>query len=174
MTWLKTNGKSLFLAAVGFFTVLILIYVYLFVFSKIKFLSKEMGSATKSIIILDEKKKDFELAKSNLEKQNENIAVLESAFLSESVFVDFLNNFEDIAKKAGAKFKAKGASLPDSSGRAQISFEISGSFESIAKFLTLLDTIRYSGIINKFSLFKDSDDSGLLTASADYLLFNFK
>lgn len=170
----KTNIKSLFSAAISFSILILLIYGYFFVYSKIKFLSAEIGSATRSMTMLSEKRKEFELTKSNLEKQSESIKVLESAFFSESGFVDLLNSFENLSKKVGVKFEAKGAKLPEPGGEAEISFEISGNFSSIAKFLALLDNIRYSGVVNKFSLFEEDEKSKTLAAKIDYLLFNYK
>lgn len=172
--WEKTNIKSLFFAAISFLVLILLAYGYFFVYSKIKFLSSEMGSATRSIAVLDEKRKDFELARSNLEKQSGNMEILESAFFSESGFVALLNTFEDVAKTVGVKFEAKGATLPESKGVAEISFEISGNFNPIVKFLILLNNIRYSGLTNKFSLFESNEKSKTLTANMDYLLFNYK
>ena len=170
----KINSKSLFGAIIGFFVLLFFAYSYFFIFSKIKFLSGEIGFAKRSIKLLDEKRKEFEVAKSNLKNQAENLVVLESAFFSESSFVDLLNVFEGVAKRAGVKFKAKGAIFPETGERAQISFELSGNFESIAKFLVLLDNIRYSGLVYKFSLSESGSDSPVLLAIVDYLLFNFK
>ena len=123
--------------------------------------------------MLDEKRKEFEVAKLNLKNQEANLQILESAFFSESSFVDLLDVFEGLAKKAGVKFKAKGANFPETNGHAQISFELSGNFDSIAKFLVLLDNIRFSGLIFKFSLMEGGKSSDLL-ANVDYLLFNFK
>ena len=170
----KINSKSLFTTIIGFFVLLFFVYAYYFIYSKIKILSAEIGSAARSIAVLDEKKKEFELAKSNLESQNKNLAVLESAFFSENDFVDLLDAFESIARKAGTKFEAKGATLPGSGKAAQISFELSGDFNSVAKFLVLLDNIRYVGMVNKFSLIKNDEKSKILSVNIDYLLFNFK
>lgn len=170
----KINIKSLLAAAAGFLILLFFMYAYFFIYSKIKFLSTETGSATRSITVLNEKKKEFEFAKSNLESQDKNLKVLESAFFSEDSFVDLLDTFESVAKKTGVKLEAKGATLPGSGKVAQISFELSGDFNSIAKFLVLLDKIRYTGTINKFSLSNKGESSKTLLANIDYLIFNFK
>lgn len=171
----KTNLQSLFHAFFGLLVFVVFLYSYFFIYSKIKFLSSEIDSAKKSIFILDEKRKEFELAKSNLEKQNENLNILESAFFSESNFVSLLSVFESVAKSAGVSFKASGATLPNSSGKnAQILVELRGDFDSIAKFLTALDNIRYSGLVNKFSIGPESEGSKKLLATVDYWLFNFK
>lgn len=170
----KTNIKSLFSAAISFSIFIFLTYGYFFVYSKIKFLSSETSLAKRSMVMINEKRKEFEFAKSNLDKQNKNVEALESAFFSESGFVDLLNSFENLSKKVGVKFEAKGAKLPELGGEAEISFELSGNFSSIAKFLVLLDNIRYSGAVNKFSLFKNDEESKLLTANIDYLIFSYK
>lgn len=170
----KINIKSLFKAAIGFFVLIFFSYAYFFVYFKVQSLGVDIGSATKSITVINEKRKEFELAKVNLESQSENVAVIESAFFSENDFVNLLNTFESIGKIAGARFEAKGANLSKAGEPAEISFALQGSFNSIARFLTLLDNARYSGIINKFSLFENSKNSKVLTANIDYLIFNYK
>ena len=169
----KINSKSLVGTVIGFFVVLFFAYSYFFVFSKIKFLSGEIGSAKRSINLLNEKRKEFEIAKSNLKNQETNLKILESAFFSESSFVDLLDAFGGLAKKAGVRFKAKGATFPETGEHAQISFELSGNFDSIAKFLILLDNVRFPGLVYKFSLLEGGNSADLL-ANVDYSLFNFK
>lgn len=168
---IKINKKSLFKVFAGFIGVLVCAYSYFFIYSKIKFLSTETGSAVRAISVFDEKGEGFVIAKSNLENQNENVKTLEEAFFSESQFVNLLNVFENIAKKAEVKFKAQQANLPQGGGNATISFTLDGSFNSIGKFMILLDNMRYSSMVNKFSITKGDD---VLTANVDYLIFNYK
>ena len=170
----RIKSKSLVVFFSSFILATLLLYVYFFIYVKIQILSNDTGSALRSIAVLEEKRKEFEVARSNLEKQKENTAVLESAFFSESGFVDLLNLFEEIGRKAGVKLEAKGAKLPESPGTAEVSFEVSGNFASIARFLVLLDNIRYSGLVNKFSLNKNGESGEFLTAKIDYLIFNYK
>lgn len=170
----KINMKSLFKAAIGFFVLIFFSYAYFFVYFKVQSLSADIGSATRSITVIDEKRKEFEIAKVNLENQSENVVVIENAFFSENDFVNLLNTFENIGKIAGVRFEAKGANLSNAGKLAEISFALQGSFNSIARFLTLLDNARYSGLINKFSLFENSENSEILTANIDYLIFNYK
>lgn len=171
---IKTSSRSLFFVVTGFLVFVIFSYLYFFVYSKVKFLSSEINSAKKSIFVLDKKRKEFELGKSNLENQSKNLEVLKTAFFSESDFVSLLNVFENVARNAGVRFKASGATLPNSGKTAQILIELRGDFASIAKFLITLDNIRYSGLVNKFSVIPDEDNSKTLIATIDYLLFNFK
>lgn len=171
---IKISKKSLYMVVTGFFAVVFFIYAYLFVYSKIKFLSTEIGSATRSIRVFNEKRKEFEIAKLNLENHGKNTKILESAFFSESTFVDLLDAFGSVGRKAGVKFEAKSANLPSEGNSAEISFELKGNFNSIAKFLILLDDIRYSGLVNKFSLFRENEESNVLRANIDYFVFNYK
>ena len=171
---IKINTKSLFKAMLGFVALMLVGYAYFFIYSKIKFLSAEIGSAIRAIDILEEKKKEFKLAESNLETHKESIAILESTFFSESNFVDLLNVFDAVAKKAGTGFEAKRANLPDAGGAAEISFTLRGNFGSIAKFLTLLDNTHYSGIVKNLSLFSSEEKKVTLTANIDYLIFNYR
>lgn len=171
----KTNTKSLLKMICGAISFVFLVYSYFFIYSKIRLLSAETSAAKRSIIMLDEKRKEFELAKSNFERQSSNVTTLESVFFSENNFVDLLNTFEKLGRTAGVKFQAKDIKIPESGGgEARISFELLGNFESIAKFLVLLDNGRYSGMVNAFSLFKEDEDPKILTTKIDYLLFNYK
>lgn len=172
MRWI--NRKFLFNSIAAFLGFLIFLYCYFFVYQKIRLLSAEIGNAVKSASALDKKKEGFEAAKKVLENQAANAATLESAFFSESDFVGLLKEFERIGKKGGVIFKAKGARLPDSSPAAELSFEISGSFGSIMKFMIMLDSVRYAGAVKKMSLYPEGEKSKNLTALVDYLIFNYK
>ncbi|MEK7559971.1 MAG: hypothetical protein AAB522_01565 [Patescibacteria group bacterium] len=171
---IKISFESLAKTLIGLGILILLAYTYFFLYFKIQSLSADIGSANRSVAVINKKAKEFEVVKSNLESQNKNIATLESAFFSEDDFVDLLNTFENLGKKVGARFEAKGANLSKSGEPAEISFTLKGGFISITKFLTLLENSRYFGIINKFSLFESGESSKTLVADVEYLIFNYE
>lgn len=160
---------------ISLLALLFITFVYLGFYSKIKFLSEQIGNAERSIAILEEKRHDLDNAILDLEEFKDEITVIENSFLSEENFTVFINILEDFSRKSSAKFVAKEVNFPsDESNPAEFSFSLSGDFKNIFRFLYLLDNSQYSGILRKISLHRDGEESNIFMANIDYLIFNFR
>ena len=171
----KNSKVQIIKISVALLALLILILVYFNFYSRIKFLSGQIGSAERLIVILEEKKLDLDSAAVALLDLKNEMAVIKSAFLSEENFAVFVNTLEDFGRNSGAKFIAKEANFPkNESGSVEFSFSLNGEFKNIFRFLYLLDNSQYSGILRKISLHRDGEGSTSFTANIDYLIFNFR
>ncbi len=160
---------------VAIFVLLVLILTYFSFYSKIKLLSGQIGSAERSIMILEEKRRDLDTAAVVLAGLESEVGAIKSAFLSEENFPVFINTLEDFGRNSGAKFTAKEANFPaNESSQAELSFSLKGQFENIFRFLHLLDNSQYSGVLKKIFIYRDGDDSTGFSAEIDYLIFNFR
>lgn len=149
-----------------------------FLYQKIAEVSAVIAEAETKIALLEKKEREFSTAESGVQDYEKEIELLESAFLNESKFVDFLRLLEDLSKKTGVAFSAKSAKIPAAQGQeAMLSFEILGNFSSVINFMALLDKIPYAGLVESASIAPKAEPgkkaTGMLTAKINYLIFNF-
>lgn len=173
---MNKNRKSQIVKIIAVSAVfMFLIFSYLKFYSAIKFLSSQIGGAERSIKILEEKRLDLDAGQAALKNFPSEKAIVQSAFLTEDNFVDFVNTLEGFGRQSGAKFAAREAKFPsDESSQVQFSFSLKGDFKSVFKFLFLLDNSQYSGILRKISLHSEGDSGRNFSADVDYLIFNFR
>lgn len=149
-----------------------------FLYQKIAEASAVIAEAEAKIELLEQKGREFSAAESGLKDYEEEIALLESAFLNESKFVDLLKLLEGLSKKANVSFSAKSAKIPLKEGEeAVLSFELLGNFSSTANFMALLDKTLYAGLAESVSIAPkvepDKKQTGLLITTINYIIFNF-
>lgn len=164
----KNLSKIILLA-----TIFILGSASLFLYWKIQNESKDLDDQLSQIAVLEKKERDFSGARQSLKDFSGEISDLQKSFLSEKEFVDFIKIIESIAQKTGVKFKAENATLPGSISGAGIAFAIEGDFVSVAKFFVLLDHLRYPGILATAFIAPVTDNSKIIRATANYIIFNF-
>ncbi len=130
-------------------------------------------NAQSSIAVLDKKEQELIDARSSLDDMRGNTASIQGAFVSEDTFVNLLRLLEGIAREANVSFKAQDAQLPAGSNtRPTILMEVQGDYASIIMFVSLLDRLPYSGVVDRFTM-SPMAGSSKLSASLDYTVFNF-
>lgn len=149
-----------------------------FLYQKIVEVSAVIAGAETKIAFLEKKEREFSSAESGIRDYEKEIDFLESAFLNEGKFADFLRLLESLSKKTNVAFSAKSAKIPTAEGQeAALSFELLGNFSSIVNFIALLDKIPYAGFVESVSIAPKAEPgkktSGMLTAKINYLIFNF-
>jgi len=173
---MNTNKKfKIIKITVAASVLLVLVVIYYGLYSRIRLLSAQIGGAERSILVLEEKKRDLDSAATMLENFKNEIVSIENIFLSEENFVSFVNTLEDFGRKSGAKFIAKEANFPsDQSSQTVFSFSLGGGFKNIFQFLFLLDNSQYAGVLRKISLRREGSEAPGFIANIDYLIFNFR
>ncbi len=175
---LLNNKKPFWALAVGFVILALFGILIWLTYGKIQQASAVSAEAEGKIALLEKKEREFSLAESNLKDFGPEINLLDSAFLSEGTFVDFLRLLESLAKKTGVKFSAQNAKLPQSDQEtASLNFEIIGNFRGVTDFFALLDKIPYAGIVDNANISPKAAGqkiTGAITARINYILFNFK
>ena len=167
----------------------IVLAVAWFLYSKIQSVSAVLSEAESKINVLETKGLELSKNISVLEEYGDEIALLESSTLSDSTFVDFVKLLENLAVKSGVKFTAENAKLPASPTKrgepaspneeASISFKIEGTGATIFDFLTLLDQIPFSGIVENLAVSAKTIEpaklkSGQFQTKINYAVFNFE
>lgn len=171
----KNKKNHILKIIVTLFIILLLVFIYLFLYSKIKFLSAQIGDAKSLVLALEEKRHGLDTAKTVVEDFKEEIQIIENAFLSEENFINFVGSLEDFENKSGAEFTAKEANFPaNKSGYVEFSFSLKGGGENIFRFLFLLDNSQYSGTLRKISFRRENEGSKNFIADVHYSIFNFK
>ncbi len=166
----KNLSKIIVLASL---TILVLASAAIFLYLKIQSETGSLDSQLAKIAVLEKRERDFSGARQSLSDFSGEISVLKKSFLSEKEFVDFIKILESTGQKAGVKFKAQSATLSGSPAGAGINFTVDGDFVSVAKFFVLLDNLQYSGILNGVFISPITDNSKMVRATANYIIFNF-
>lgn len=84
--------------------------------------------------------KSLDLLIKNIQEQKK---LLESHFAESSNIVPFLDTIEQLASKVGAKSEVTSVDISKNKPELLVSFRASGSFESVYKFLRLLENSPY-------------------------------
>lgn len=178
---MRSEHKFFYLAAVAFAVLMLLSAVSWLFYSKIKTTSKVISEAETTIMFLENKEKEFSKAAEELKETEEKIKIIESVFLREETFVEFVELLEGLARAAGVRIQVENAALAVSSPEpASISFAVESDFSGIINFLMLLDNIPISGIIDSAEILPqtrqedEKKQSGALRIKARYIIFNFK
>lgn len=175
---LLNNKKPFWALGLGVAVLAVLGVLIWLTYGKIKQASSVSAEAEAKIGLLEKKEREFALAESSFKDFGKEIDLLESSFLSEGTFVDFLRLLENLAREAGVKFSAQSARLPQSEKEiASLNFGVTGSFRGVASFFALLDKIPYAGILENANIFPKEQGqkrTGEITAKINYIIFNFK
>lgn len=178
---MRSKHKTFYLAAVAFAVLVLLSAVIWLFYSKIKTTSKVISEAETTIMFLENKEREFSKAAAELKETEEKIKIIESVFLKEETFVEFVELLEGLARVAGVRIQVENAALAASSPEsASVSFAIESNFSGIINFLTLLDNIPVSGTIDSAEILPqarqedEKKQSGALRMKARYIIFNFK
>ncbi|KKT29534.1 hypothetical protein A3G55_01370 [Candidatus Giovannonibacteria bacterium RIFCSPLOWO2_12_FULL_44_25] len=162
-----SNKKPIFVLSFAVLSLAALGVLIWMLYQKISEVSAVVAEAEAKMAFLEKSEREFSVAESGVKDYEKEINLLESAFLNESKFVDFLKLLEGMSKKSGVGFSAKSAKIPAAKGEeAALSFELSGDFGSVVNFIALLDKIPYSGIA-------ESVNVAPKTTRINYLIFNF-
>lgn len=171
---MNISKRSLFIFLGNILLFLCLSAAGWFLYSKINTESKEISAASAQIALLQEKEREFDESSSNIIKYDAEIKKLKGAFLTESTFVEFLKTMEELAKKAGASFKAVNAVLPTGENdKATLTFELTGDKIQIVRFFILLDRVPYSGVVGNMRWALQGKGSDVARVSANYQIFNY-
>ena len=149
---------------------LILILGCLFLYFEIKLETQNLTETLLQTSILEKKERGFSGARESLKDFSSEILTLHKSFVFENAFADFVTFLENLAHEAGVKFKAESAIIGD---ETSISFSLEGDFVSISRFFALLDHIPYSGILDSVMINSKTENSKILAATANYIIFNF-
>lgn len=177
-----SNKKPILMFGMAILILAALVASAWFLYQKIKEASAVVAEAEGKIALLEKKGREFSLAAAGIRDYEKEIEFLESAFLNESKFVDFLKLLESLSRKANVNFSAQSARVPLSSGQgetqeAALSFELTGSFGAVANFINMLDRAPYAGIIDSLNIVPKVEpgqkNTGMLLAKINYIIFNF-
>lgn len=147
------NKKIIFLILSVLFTVVFCLIFY-FVYNKIL----ENKKSTK--LLYNEWKTEEnrrEIIKSldrTINKIQDKKNKIESHFVSSSDVVPFLDFFEKSALLVNTNTEVSSVSVPNDNSTINVSLNVSGSFESIYKYINLIENAPYELYINSFTLNK--------------------
>ncbi|MBI2023228.1 hypothetical protein HYT01_01535 [Candidatus Giovannonibacteria bacterium] len=169
---MKSEGKKRIAAILGLIAILAgSIFAASYFFRIIKRESSVLAEAKTKISNLEKKDREFADASRAVDENVETIELAKKAFLSDSSFVPFLEELENLAKTAGVSFEAQSADFAAPLDKpAKFNFVLDGRFEDIIKYLMLLDHIPQAGFVTRLSI--SPKDGTRVTVSADYLIFN--
>lgn len=175
MPW--KNKSSFFLISSVIFAGILLSAGW-FLYRKIEIASAVVLQAEQSIASFEKRTREFSNAISDIKNSEKNIAAIKDIYLDEDRFVSFVELLETLASRSGNGFKAESAVLPTVDKEpASILFTIEGGFANIFNFITLLDNIPYTGLIENVSVRPKADGAKgarVLTARINYLIFSFR
>lgn len=139
-----------------------------------RFISR-LGETTRiieeKIYLLERKEQELAEAKKTMEIYAEPIQNIESSFVSQESFVQFLSLLEDFAKSANVKINTQGADISNKGPQsARVIFDIQGEYEAVIRFFSLLDHFPYAGIVENISI--ASSGSSRTHANVTYAIFN--
>jgi len=153
---------------------LVLSGVAIFLYRSIKNESAQIKGAENAIAALDGKERDLANTKTALQELRSEIDGLDHAFLSDERFVGFLKLLESLAGEAHVVFEASRADLPRSAdGNAGLSFGVRGEYASIVRFFSLLDHVKYAGVVDQVLITPESAKGNALIVRGHYAVFNF-
>lgn len=175
---LASNKKIVWILFWGFIIFAIFSVAGWFLYQKIIQTSALIAAAESKITTLEKEEQEFSSASSGLKDLDKEISLIDSAFISEKTFVNFIELAEKMARKAGVEFSADTALLPSTpKEHAVLTFDIKGGFSDTTHFLALLDRIPYSGIVDNMNILKSAslgtNKTPVLTTKIHYVIFNF-
>lgn len=171
----QTSKQIKYLLGLEICAVVAIIVAGNFLYWNIQKQSKDVKDAETAIAVLDQKERDLANARQGLETMRLQMERLDQSFLNNDSFVGFLKLLEETARRSSVTFQAQSASLPrNKSDKADISFTISGEYGAIVNFLSFLDELSYSGIVDSVNIIPSSAKGSALNARVHYVIFNFK
>jgi len=143
-------------------------------YKRIVFTSSTVKEAEGEIAVLERKERDLDNNKKKLEDLGDSLVALEGSFVSKQSFVQFVELIERLAQDAGVVFRAQEAELPASpKEKANLRFEVQGSYAALTKFFILFDAIPYAGLVEELRMTPLGEKTEALRASVTFTIFNF-
>lgn len=154
------NRKIIFLISSLLFTLLFCLVFY-YIYNKI------LDNKNSTQILYGEWKTEEdrrEVIKSldrTINKIQDKKIILESHFVGSSDVVPYLDFFEKSAVLVNAKSEVSSVSVPSDNSTINVSLDIDGSFESIYKYINLIENAPYELHITSFTLNKINNTTGI-------------
>lgn len=134
-------------------------YVFYFLYVQIitnDLTTKEIDAKWKAEFARREEIKSLEKALDTVSSEQSS---LESHFVKSSDLVSFLNNMEDLGKGVSATAETTDLNLSSDKSTLVVRIKAEGNFESIYKFITLLENYPYQIEFSSLDVVKDSTDT---------------
>ena len=121
----------------------------------------------------DSKREEIKTLNRFLYNTEQDRKSLDSHFAQSSNVVPFLDMLEKLASQVGSKAEVLLVNMPDDNSGLDVEVKISGGFESMYKFITLLENSPYEIEITSFNMTKTFFDTANKQSYSGWLA-NFK
>lgn len=161
--------KKILIISVLFFFFSAFMFFYLY---KATLQNKSEAEAMKKIWQEEETKRENSKTVLNLlNSLAKERSMLDSHFILSSDAVPFLNSIENSAKSAGAKAELISIDIPKSDQLLAVKARTIGSFDSLYKFISLLENSKYNMKFDYLDIRKSEKDSWTLELGIKLLSF---
>jgi Tfp pilus assembly protein PilO len=139
---MKNNFQKIILL-ISIIILLLFCFIFVFLYKKINNNNQKTQQDTINLQTESHRRDDIASLNQMLQKIAPDRALLENHFIKSSDVVPFLNIIENLAKESGVSVQIDSVDAKIDNTELTVGLKVSGRFEAIYKFLTLLENSPY-------------------------------